>query len=428
MSSKKRPDLYALVELLDNEGYTHKELEEKTGVDETHVSSHLKKLRKAKIVHRDSDDDDAAKNYIGPRDSAKSEDKLNAFQYILKSFWELEQPFKAYPTQRLDFTEKLLTSKYFNSVIATCGLKPIYEIFEEYMKKGKNEEFLSIASQTLPNQPELIEKYTIGIRDSMEKMEFNLESQFKCLDETRYLLKFLSRLSDSHIESVKFHRQHLAEPFCKLYRKLTQRDLPITMDAFVTEGIRKFLELDLYLSPLTSYPMNFPVDLLFERPFERLYTDFYISNEEDIRELVRRAHIVYSNFIGIVSVGVVNSRIPVADLEILLNQYIFFWNIASRYLDYLYDVLNDMFSLDRPEDFRHTYYDNDIYGPHKIMKLADGEFLLHTYLDTTGPQIINLADGKLLLSTSTIREMNNRALDIDVNEPTERRQLVEMTP
>jgi hypothetical protein len=189
--------------------------------------------------------------------------------------------------------------------------------------------------------------------------------------DTRYLLKFLFRLDES--DSLKFYRLYLAEPFGRLYRKLTQRDVPITLDKFVTEGIRKFLELDLFLSPFTSFPINFPVDLLFGRPFERLYTDFYLCDEEDIKKLIRRAHIVYSNFIDVVSAGVVSSGIPVSDLEALLKLYIFYWNIASKRLDWLCIDLKELtFSNDR---------ESSIY---------------HIYSGTTGLEIMDLVDGKLL--------------------------------
>jgi hypothetical protein len=389
MSSKeneKRPDLNVIVELLDNEGYTNKELAEKTFDHESHISKYVKKFRTDRILHRDGDLD----VYIGPRDNAKPEEKLNAFQYILKSFFT-EPRWES--TMQLDTTKKLLASKYVNSLISAHGLRPIYEILEEYMKQ---EEFRSIASQTLLRQPALIEEYTIKLPLSMEKyMELyrnDLFEELKYRDETKYLLKFLFRLDE--IGSIKFHRQYLAERFGKLYRILTQRDVPITRDDFVTEVIRKFLELDLFLSPFTSFPMYFPVELLFGRPFERLYTDFYICNQEDIKKLILRAHIVYSNFIGVVSAGVVNSGIYVTDLEILLKQYISSWNIASRYLDHIIDsgVLEQNESSSRTP-------------------------MYHIYSGTTGLDIMDLANKKLLSSSGVRYEMNRNYPTIDLDDP-----------
>ena len=133
------------------------------------------------------------------------------------------------------------------------------------------------------------------------------------------------------------------------------------------------MELDLFLSPFTSFPMNFPVKLLFGRPFERLYTDFYLCDEEDINKLIHRAHIVYSNFIGVVSAGVVSTGIPVYELEALLKQYVFYWNVASKRLDWLCIELKELtFSNDRKPS------------------------IYHIYSGTTGLEIMDLADGKLL--------------------------------
>ena len=393
MSSKeneKRPDLNVIVELLDNKGYTNKELAEKTSYHESHISKYVKKFRMAKIVHREEDDKDGDRDiYIGPRENAKPEEKLNAFKYILRSFFE-EPRWDA--TQQLDTTRKLLASKYVDSMIASCGLIPIYEIFEGYMKR---EEFRSIASQTLLSQPALIAEYTNLPSLMKEHMELNRYGAdlLEYVDGTKYL-KFLFELNES--ESIKFHRQHLAKPFGELYRDLTDRDVPRTEDVFVTEGIRKFLELDLFLSPLTSFPINFPVELLFERPFERLYIDFYLSDRQDIKKLIRRAHIVYSNFIDVVSAGVVNSGIYVTDLEALLKQYIFYWNVASQTLDSLYDKMRQLNMF--PKDRKSSVY--------------------HIYSDATGIQINDLADKKLLLNRDTRNIINHNSLTLWVDDPT----------
>jgi len=59
MSSGKRKhyDLEVIVELLDNKGYTNKELAEKTHYPESRISPAVKKLRMEKIVHREEDEE-----------------------------------------------------------------------------------------------------------------------------------------------------------------------------------------------------------------------------------------------------------------------------------------------------------------------------------------------------------------------------------
>jgi DNA-binding MarR family transcriptional regulator len=387
-----------IAELLDNEGYTLTEIGKKIDIDFHDLSPHLSKFEEHGILFRDYERNKRDPNgnvrsgeflYIDPKDNATPEEKLNAFRYILNSFYTLK-PFKSYPTQNLDFTKKLLTSKYFNSVIRTCGLKLIYGIFEEYMKI---DDFRSIASQTLLSQPALIEEYTAAITKIPISM---IDFLFKYLGNTIYLVRFLFRLDK--IKAIEFHRQYLAEPLGKLYRDLTQRDVPITLDLFVTEGIKKFLELDLYLSPVNSFPMNFPVELLFERPFERLYADFYIHDQEDIKKLARRAHAVYSNFIGVVSAGVVNSEILVTDLEPLLKQYIFYWNVASRNVDGLYYSLHMFLNDQKASSTKSTIY--------------------NIYLDTKGIQLKDIANGKMWVDRYASRELNRNSLTIDMDDPT----------
>lgn len=195
---------------------------------------------------------------------------------------------------------------------------------------------------------------------------------FHISDFTKYL-EFLFKFDDR--EAIKFHRQYLAKPFGELYRKLTQRDVPITLDTFVTEGIRKFLEIDIFLSPRTSFPMDFPCNLLFGRPFERLYSNFILCEEDDIRKMVLRAYVVYSNFIGVVSSGVEYLEISATKLEALLKQYIFYWNVASQNLDSLYKEL---------KQFKEWYliFSNDREST-----------IYYIFLHTTSLEIIDIADG-----------------------------------
>ena len=287
MSSKeneKRPDLNVIVELLDNEGYTNKELAEKTDDFESHVSKYVKKLRTARIVHREDDDGDL-NVYIGPKENAKPEEKLNAFKYILKSFFE-EPRWDA--TQQLDTTRKLLASKYVDSLITTCGLKPIYEIFEEYMKK---EEFRSIASQTLLSQPALIEEYMNYPEILKERPEVALGLKINhdlCSEDLIAVL-----LNFDPINAVEFYRKIFNDTFSKLYREVTDSD-----------AMKEFTDYDVLLSPFTSYPINNPADLILQRPFERIYADAYILNEMDYNNFIKRAYVIYSHFAEILSKGI----------------------------------------------------------------------------------------------------------------------------
>ena len=393
MERLTKRQLQLLIVLSDEKGYSQTGLAEIIRMKPPNLSKMLQGLEAGGIVYREPERKKKEERgeggpglyyHIGPKETVSPPEKLNIFQLILKSsLVELES----------DLQKRLLSSKYVNSLIATCGLKLIYEKIEDYLER---EEFRRNASQTLLHQQALIDEY-INLPSLMkEYMEANRGIDLlKYMDEMKYL-KFLFGLD--YIEAIKFYRKFLCEPFGKLYRDLTDRDVPRTEDVFVTEGIRKFLELDLYLSPMTSFPMNYPVELLFERPFERLYTDFYICDEKDIKKLILRAHTVYSNLIDVVSAGVVNSGIYVSDLEALLKQYIFYWNIASGSLDSLYKELKKL----------NIFSDNCNFS----------ESLYHIYSDIIGLQIKDLASGNLLLDRDTRSCMNYNSLMLDLDDPT----------
>jgi DNA-binding MarR family transcriptional regulator len=87
-------ELDVIVELTDNEGYTQKELIEKTGIIKYNLSAYLTDFEQDEIVYRkiETDKKKARGNkgsdiyyYIGPKDTATSQEKLNIFQLILKS-------------------------------------------------------------------------------------------------------------------------------------------------------------------------------------------------------------------------------------------------------------------------------------------------------------------------------------------------------
>lgn len=75
-------------------------------------------------------------------------------------------------------------------------------------------------------------------------------------------------------------------------------------EAFFSESLKEFVDLDIFLSPLTAYPVNNPIRLLFARPFERLYNDVYLIDESDYEKFIRRAYLLYSNFSEILAQGI----------------------------------------------------------------------------------------------------------------------------
>jgi hypothetical protein len=356
MESLERRDLDIIVELLDNEGHSRTELIEKTGLWGSNASTRLGDLAKDGILYGEFDvvkkkargSNASTFYYIGPKDTASSDEKLDIFKLILRSSLEKLEP---------KVQEKQLASKYVNSLIVKCGLRRFYEIIEEYMER---KEFQRIASHALLRQPAFIEDY-IKLPVSMKE---HLGS-----DETVIKLKIL--FSFDAKESVMFYRKYLANYFVKLYKDLEERDL--FMDLDIMEDITKFLEFDFHLSPVTSFPQNHPIELLLARPFERLYNDVYICDDIDCKIMVRRAYLIYSHFAEILRIGIIYmTRIEYRwdglnralskskenyeqsrefnfirllrwdlfskkqNLPNLIKELIFYWNIASLRLDFIY--------------------------------------------------------------------------------------------
>jgi len=376
-----KEELLFFIELSDEEGYIREELRQKverakkdrqvkkSKVYKGNVSKSFKKFRKLNLVYfiDDIDKQEARHSrgseffYIGPKKPASPEEKLDVFKIILKSSLEnLES----------DLQKKLLASKYVNSLIAACGLLSFHEIIEEYMER---KEFRRIASHALLRQPALIEEYAC-IPASMKE---NIESNAKRMENFTFYLsnnKYLNILFEfDPMEAAEFYREHLADIFIELYKDLTDNEITRSTNPYITESIKEFMKLDIYLSPRTSFPQNNPINLLFAKPFERLYDDVYICDDSDYEKVAKRAHIIYSNFSEVIKLGITSMRSAEdyderltkflaksedglketqkfnfirllrkdlfankQNLNNLIKELIFYWNIASLRLDFIY--------------------------------------------------------------------------------------------
>jgi hypothetical protein len=360
--------LEIISELLDNEGHVAVKLAEKLEMQETNISADLTKLKEQSIVYGETDEVKKKERgltgpviflYIGPKGTASSEEKLDIFQLILRSFLE---------EQKTDLQEKLLASEYVNSLINSCGLRSFYEIIEEYMGR---KEFRKIASRALLSQTALIEKYQnlpTSLRQYVEEDKERIQNFTSYFGSNLYLI-LLFKLDA--MESVRFHRKYLAKDFLKLYKDLMDMEATRSANPDITEGIIKFLELDIHLSPATSFPQNNPVNLLLAKPFERLYNDVYICDDLDYELMARRAYLVYSHFAEILGLGIRSVRSEEdrwerendsysksnedilesrkyyfirklrkssfskkSNLDNLIKELILYWNIASLRLDF----------------------------------------------------------------------------------------------
>jgi predicted transcriptional regulator len=287
---KEEQQIRLLVELSDENGYSQTELTKILNIKKSNMSTMCDDLKKQGLIYGKYEPEKKRERgergqgnyfYIGAPNSASHQEKLNIFKLILKLSLVEFKP---------DLEKSLLASKYVNSLIKTCGLMPFYEILEEHMGR---EEFRRIASETLLGQSALIEEYvklppTI-LRGCIESEKEMVIDPVAYLNNSLYE-NYLKKLFKFNIvESIRFYRKYLAKPFGKLYRDLADMDDGRRTNPNISEGIKRFLDLDIFLSPVTSFPENSPISLLFARPFERLYADIYILDDSEYDIMVQRA-------------------------------------------------------------------------------------------------------------------------------------------
>lgn len=237
----------------------------------------------------------------------------------------------------------------------------------------EKDEFRRIATQTLLGQPAFIEEFiklAASMKESISSDRKLLRSSVACMNNHPFfsiLFKF------NEAESVAFHRRYLAEPLGKLYREISDLEDAQSIHQNATDAIKEFLALDIFLSPITSFPRNHPVELLFAEPFERLYNDVYIYGDSDYAKMAQRAYLIYSKFSEILRFGILLTRnreerwekiskftsktdedfqdkkksnfmrrlrkdlfYSKQNLTNLIKELIFYWNIASLRLDFIY--------------------------------------------------------------------------------------------
>ena len=231
------------------------------------------------------------------------------------------------------------------------------------------------------------------------------------------------------LDSINFYRKEINNIYVIYYRHLT-RNYPFS------EGMKRYVDLDIFLSPLTSYPVNDPIHLLFAKPFERLYDDIYIVDDADYYKTIKRAYIVYLRFSEILYSGVfylrslkldnldwdlkkIYDRIDFGErysgekenlemqqqvlnsemdslinidksLDILVKSAIFYWNAASRRLDTLFDELNYLRENDK-----------------------DGKY--HIFSDNKGLKIVDLKKNSCIVSNDTKRELIDPYFLLDIS-------------
>ncbi|MDD2835365.1 MAG: hypothetical protein PHY05_04380 [Methanothrix sp.] len=301
-----------------------------------------------------------------------------------------------------DEIEGFLKSNYVNILIKKFGFLEIYRVIKAHLERT---EFRRKASSALLGQQALAEeyiKYKEFIRRDLESSYYqtvlpNIRDDPKVFvypPMPKYdLFEPLSNLN--LLDSINFYRKNLNSTYIRFYRHL--------IGDYIDKSMKKYVDLDIYLSPLTSYPVNDPVHLLFAKPFERLHDDIYIFEDADYYKMIKRAYIVYSHFPEILYSGTNYLKNEMVDrldwdikkiyfemdtsdlshdekqdlssdissiskkmdsiwnidrsIETLLKINIFYWNASSRRLDILFKELTRL-RKNNSNKYYHILSDN----------------------------------------------------------------------
>jgi hypothetical protein len=73
------------------------------------------------------------------------------------------------------------------------------------------------------------------------------------------------------LHSVKFYRENVFKFINQYYARQEK-------EGEISSEFRKFMELDGYLSPFTSFPVDDSLYLIFSPPFQRIYDDVFLLN------------------------------------------------------------------------------------------------------------------------------------------------------
>jgi len=269
----------------------------------------------------------------------------------------------------LDFGNKILNSGYMDAAIKINTFTVIYNTIEKYLEMSDFKRRASTGLltrlatiQEYQSVANLISDYFLG-EDSKDARKYS-DNRIK-IKSIKYLLLWYTVTDDrddvwraklnkalpqsslnirhglqpihskhieilksfNSVEAVELYRKTIYLQLSDLYSELEQRSL-------ITHGLSWFMDFDNYLSPFSSFPINSLQFLLFSRPFQRIYEDVFLLDQEDKMLLVDRARSIYLNFPDFLF-DFFRNNLPKKKkvLEQQIRQFIFEWNVASTNFD-----------------------------------------------------------------------------------------------
>jgi len=303
---------------------------------------------------------------------------IETFNKVLKIYFEY------------DVAEDFLNSEYTNLVIKSWGFLSIHYCLKEYLKKNESKKCITKA---ILSQPATINEFEEIIHVLGHEI-FSLNKIFRrgnimirrrtedtCIQSYGYdqsqppffayqyrPLDHLIGLMDFHpIGAILFYRGMFDEQLSETYMDL-EKILGFT------EGLRYFMESDKVLSPLTSYPFQDPIELIFSRPFDRIFEDAYIFDKEEITLLIVRAYSIYDKFADLLLEYLkVNSLLEAKRLEEIIKEFIFYWNTSVTRFDAICWHLIALLDEGKGSGYYHIKSDGSII---QIIDLENGRELI----------------------------------------------------
>lgn len=389
--------------LADDEGHANWELSKRLGIDRGNMTGELRAMEEDGLI------------YKGPsRRNTNPEHKNKRYPeqpfYIIKdnivytSFvnFILKEDLRA-------ILIEFLRSNHVRKIISEKGFLLAYDLIKNHLRDSEIKRIVSKEMLSLPEAAKYYEIYnSLRVRpnevDDKFKELFDPESDDSSLSDNQDFkekFEFLYNYDDSeplgavfpnnrgikilgefdYLFSIEFYRKNVFTSFKQYYRQLEAKGK-------ISQGFRKFIELDNYLSPLTSFPVSNSLYLLFIHPLQRIYDDVFLLTEQDMSSFILRAQTIYENFEDFL---LERNRNLISDQDILgldVKVFTYHWNVAITrfdiicdYVRYFYDTIGDKKFHLKSEGNRFFIIDLETKSQ-VLPSLAESDTLLYGLLPT----------------------------------------------
>jgi len=365
---KLRPnDLKILVKMSDNSGQSA-----------TNLDKILKK-GKGNILARNLQSMEKA-NVIFKKDSRKTKNNQNEVPYCIVEDIDNFCYIVGQLAGMNNYTEELktfLSSKYTDNIIKEFSFLSMYnklpkEILQSDFKIKASKSLLNLRA-TKEDYQDFAKELKTAISEFGQDVDrdhafkdMQLEQELREIDRqlTPKNIDYIGILGNFELaEAIPFYRQNIHESVKEGLENLAEQSI-------ITQGIKEFLILDNYLSPLTSYPVNGSLSLLISQSFQRIYNEAYLLNGDGLDLLSKRAAAIYKFFPDILFELFRFDPPEKKHIESITKQMILYWNVASTRFDYCY-----YFAEKRVQESGNYYITSDGFS-YSIIDLDENNKLL----------------------------------------------------